>query len=104
MPRVRYLSNTLSSALISALIGARLSDIQCGYRLYDVAAFQRVPTEESGFNLETEIVARAVRMGVTVGEVPVRCLYPEGVARSHYRTLYDSWQIARVAMRGRRGA
>jgi glycosyltransferase involved in cell wall biosynthesis len=98
MPRVRYLSNTISSALISIFIGQRLSDIQCGYRLYETDLLERIPLEETGFNFETEIVAKAVRLGIKVGEVPIRCLYPEGVVQSHYRPLRDSWQIARTVL------
>jgi len=106
MPRVRYLSNTISSFLISRFVGAppgsRFGDIQSGYRLYETDILERIPLEEVGFNFETEIVVKAVRLGIPVGEIPIRCLYPEGVARSHYRTFHDSWQIARVALAARR--
>lgn len=102
MPRVRYVSNMISSALISLVIGQRLGDIQCGYRLYETDLLDRIPLEETGFNFETEIVAKAVGLGIKVGEVPIRCLYPEGVERSHYRPFRDSWQIGRVVLSARR--
>jgi len=106
MPRVRYLSNTISSFLISRLMGAPvgrgITDIQCGYRLYETDVLERIPGGEAGFNFETEILAKAVRLGILVGEVPIRCLYPDGIQRSHYRTFHDSWQIARVALAARR--
>jgi hypothetical protein len=106
MPRVRYLSNTVSSFVISRLMGAPIgrgiTDIQCGYRLYEADILERIPVGETGFNFETEIVAKAVRLGIPVGEVPIRCLYPDGIQRSHYRTFHDSWQIARVALAARR--
>jgi len=104
MPRRRYLSNTFSSALISLAMGLRLGDIQCGYRLYETDLLERIPLEETGFNFETEIVVKAVRSGIRVSEIPIRCLYPEGVKGSHYRTLRDSWQIARTVLWARRAS
>jgi hypothetical protein len=103
MPRLRYCSNTLSSKLISWIIGARVYDIQCGYRLYESSILSRLTFEETGFNFETEVVAKAVRAGIKVGNVPVRCIYEHGTEKSNYRNLGDSWAIAKVVIRCRWG-
>ncbi len=103
MPRLRYCSNTISSKLISLVIGARVYDIQCGYRLYESSIMDQLTFEETGFNFETEVVARAVRAGIKVGNVPVRCIYEHGTEKSNYRNLTDSWQIAKAVIRSRWG-
>ena len=103
MPTVRQWSNKISSWLISRLAGVGLQDIQCGYRLYETRILDLVTSEETGFNFETEVVVKAARAGLRVGQVPIRCLYPEGAERSRYRTFLDSWNIARAAVRSRWG-
>jgi glycosyltransferase involved in cell wall biosynthesis len=103
MPRLRYCSNRLSSTLISWVIGARVHDIQCGYRLYESSILGRLTFEETGFNFETEVVAKAVRAGIKVGNVPVRCIYEHGTEKSNYKNLADSWEIAKAVIRSRWG-
>lgn len=102
-PWVRQISNTLSTAFIQRIIGSRVDDIQSGYRIYDLEAIARLPLEHDGFAMETEVIARAAREGLKMGNHPIPCHYPEGTRRSHYRPLADSWEIAKVVWRVRFG-
>lgn len=102
-PWLRHASNTLSTAFIRWLTGAKIEDIQSGFRIYDLASVTSLPLEHDGFAMETEVIARAAQSGMRMGNHPIPCHYPEGTRRSHYRPLADSWEIAKVVCRVRFG-
>lgn len=102
-PWVRHVSNRVSSTLIRAVLGARVDDIQCGFRVYRLGAIESLRARHDGFAFETEIVALAVKRGLTIANHAIRCYYPDGTKRSHYRPLADSWEIAKVVCRARFG-
>jgi glycosyltransferase involved in cell wall biosynthesis len=101
MPWYRVMSNRLSSALIRLLGRIPVNDVQCGFRLYRLSAICRLPWSTSGYEFETEILLEAQRQGLRVDNLPVRCEYPDGTARSGYRAVRDSWRIAKVVSRSR---
>ena len=80
MGNVRRLSNRLSSRAISWAAGQAISDVQTGFRLYTRALIERTGFPESGFEAESAVVVRAVRLGLRVTTTPVRsgaCRRPE---------------------------
>lgn len=101
MSRVRRASNRLSSQAISLVAGARLSDVQTGFRLYSRRLIETVGFPEARFEAESAVVVRAVRRGFEVVSVPVRLGFADGRTTSHYRPLIDSLRIARAVARAR---
>src|SRR5687768_728333 len=64
MPLVRKLTNRSMSAMISSLIGQRVPDTQCGFRMFQRAlGLALLNTESSNFDFETEMLAIAARRG-----------------------------------------
>ncbi len=99
VPNVRRYANDLSSWVIAKIFGIDLGDIQCGYRLHSREGLQQVfPYLTShGFAMETEIVLLMKRMGFSLGEVDIRCLYSsDSQRRSSWKPFYDSWHIFKV--------
>jgi hypothetical protein len=99
MPRVRRLSNGLSSKLISIACRQIIPDAQCGMRVYPLRILDRFSLISEGFAMETEVLVKAGRGGVEVVNIPIACHYPDGTATSGYRALADSWKIAKIVFR-----
>lgn len=98
MPRIRRISNGLSSALISRAAGARIPDAQCGMRVYPLWIFETMRLESDGYALETEVLVKAGLRQIEVENIPISCNYPMGTTTSRYRALRDSWRIAKTVV------
>jgi glycosyltransferase involved in cell wall biosynthesis len=97
MPPLRRFANGWSSGWASWIAGQRVTDSQCGYRLYTRAVLARTPVTPGRYEVETEIVVRAARLGFRIHEVPVPTVY--GEAGSHLELWRDVPRI--VAVLGR---
>ena len=103
MSRLRRTSNRLSSMVISLVAGARLGDVQSGFRLYHRRVIERTGFPESRFDAESAVVVRAARHGLRIVSVPVRLGFADGRLTSHYRPIVDSLRIARAVAHARWG-
>jgi glycosyltransferase involved in cell wall biosynthesis len=100
MPLVRKLSNRFSSALVSILAGARVTDSQSGFRLLSARLLTRLrDTGSSGFDFESEMIIDAIWEGLQYREVPISCIYAD--EKSHYHPLKDSLMF--FSLVGRKG-
>jgi glycosyltransferase involved in cell wall biosynthesis len=97
MPFSRRFANALSSGWATRLAGQRISDSQCGYRLYSRAVLERTPLTPGGYELESEIVVRAARLGFRLGQVPIPTVY--GGEKSHIRAFRDVPRIVGTLVR-----
>jgi len=75
MPVARICSNTLTSAFLSLLTGAKIPDSQCGYRAYSAKLLAAAPCRFSRFEMESEIIMRALHLGFPVNFARVQTLY-----------------------------
>lgn len=76
MPTSRYLANRIGSRALSAFVGVRLGDTQCGFRLYRVDLIRRLPPLSStGYEIETEMLVKVRRRRGVIVEAPVSAVY-----------------------------
>jgi glycosyltransferase involved in cell wall biosynthesis len=101
MGTLRRLSNRLSSRAISWAAGQAISDVQTGFRLYTRELIDRTGFPEPGFEAESAVVVRAVRLGLRVTTTPIRLGHTDGRSTSHYRPVLDSLRIAAGVLRAR---
>jgi len=87
MPAARRFANAFSSGWASWLAGRRVSDSQCGYRLHTRAVLQHVPLTPGRYEIETEMVVRASRLGFRLERVEIPTVY--GEAKSHLSAVRD---------------
>ena len=87
MPAARRFANAFSSGWASWLAGRRVSDSQCGYRLHTRAVLHHVPLTPGRYEIETEMVVRASRLGFRLGRVEIPTVY--GEAKSHLSAVRD---------------
>lgn len=93
MPFHRFLSNSLTSRLMSSRTGANIEDSQCGYRLYRTRVLRAIDSHYRHFDYESDMLLKAVLEGYRVGFIPIKTIYNE--SRSYIRVL-DILRFIRV--------
>lgn len=102
LPLRSRFGNTLTRRVLRWSHGLELQDTQTGLRCLpaDFAAeCLDIAANRYEFELECLLLARA--RGRAIGEHPIRTIYLEQNASSHFRPLADSWRIYRVIFRDR---
>lgn len=97
MPPLRRFANRFSSGWCSAIAGQRISDSQCGYRLYRREVLAGTPVRASRYEVETEMAVRAARLGFRVAEVEIPTVY--GDETSHLSLTRDVPRIVGMMVR-----
>jgi glycosyltransferase involved in cell wall biosynthesis len=101
MPPVRRLANTLGGLTLAIALGRIVPDNQSGFRLIDRTLMRAVlDSDETGFEFEVEMIARAVALGLPIAAVPIRTIY-DG-APSHIRPGRHLREFLRVSRKARR--
>jgi glycosyltransferase involved in cell wall biosynthesis len=96
MPRVRRWTNRAMSRLLGALCRTRIPDSQCGYRLLTRRFAEAFRPTTSHFELESEMLVQAARLGFPLAAVPIPAVY--GPAPSHIRPLRDTLRFLRFLL------
>jgi len=97
MPASRRFANGFSSGWATWLAGQQVSDSQCGYRLHSRRLLERTPLTPGRYEVETELVVRAARLGFRLDEVEIPTVY--GEAKSQIHTLRDVPRIVGTLVR-----
>lgn len=80
-PLIRKISNFLSTGLIKLKLGIDVRDTQSGFRAIKREFLPEI--ESKRYEVETEILIKAVKKGARVKEVPVERIY--GIETGHFR-------------------
>lgn len=83
MPFIRILTNSISSGLVSLVAGTTIKDSQSGYRLHSRRVIENVEVKTGGYEAESEILVKAVRMGYKVASAPISTIYGEETSHIH---------------------
>lgn len=93
---VRRFGNRFADRAISIFAGVPVTGSQSGFRLYDAGLLRVLRLHGTGYEMESEIIVKAVRSGFRVSSTPVRLRCVEGSGTSHYRPWLDT---ARICLR-----
>ncbi|MEA1928356.1 MAG: glycosyltransferase family 2 protein [Candidatus Auribacterota bacterium] len=80
MPRVRYWTNRSMSIMLSWLIRQKIPDSQCGYRLIRREVLERLSFTTENYDMESEMLILASRLGFKISSVPIRTIYTDQVS------------------------
>jgi dolichyl-phosphate beta-glucosyltransferase len=96
----RWAIGEVFSALRRAVLGVRLRDTQCGFKLVSAAAAEALfgAARLDGFAFDVEVLFLAARAGIPVVEVAVNW---HDAGSSRVRFLSDPWRMARDVWRVR---
>jgi len=83
MPPARRFANGFSSGWAAWLAGQPVHDSQCGYRLHRRAVLAHTPLTPGRYEVETEMVVRAARLGFRLAEVEIPTVYGEAKSQIH---------------------
>ena len=97
MPLARRFANGFSSGWATWLAGQRVSDSQCGYRLHSRRLLEHTPLTPGRYEVETELVVRAARLGFRIAEVEIPTIY--GGERSQVHAFRDVPRIVGTLLR-----
>lgn len=68
---VRRFNAAAWTALVNALFGLRLRDIDCAFKIFPRALFDHITMESTGALIDAEVLARAHRLGLRIAQCPV---------------------------------
>jgi len=95
MPRSSHFGRDFSDFWICIESGAMLRDTQSGFRAYPVQPALNLRLASRHYNLEMEIITRAIWAGLDVKCVPIRVEYFDAGQRvSHFRPFLDNFRIS----------
>ncbi len=96
-PGYRLVPNRVGSEILRWMSGQPVPDTQCGFRAMRAWLLREMELESDGFEVETEMLLKALRLGARWRAVPVSAVYNgEG---SHYRAVHDTYRISMCALR-----
>ncbi|MBK5298726.1 MAG: glycosyltransferase family 2 protein [Vicinamibacteria bacterium] len=96
MPASRYYANRVGSSALSRLIGMDIRDTQSGFRVFRADLLRRMALRATGYEVETEMLVKAGRLGARVVGVPVSAVY--GTAVSKLRPVRDTTRTCLLAV------
>jgi glycosyltransferase involved in cell wall biosynthesis len=97
MPMARWLSNQLTSLVISGLAGQSVRDSQSGYRWISTEALKKIKLKSKRYDLEPELLIKAGRIGIKIDKVPISTIYTGG--GSFVNPLVDTGRFIRLMWR-----
>jgi hypothetical protein len=101
MPPIRRLSNVLGGRAFSWAVGREIADNQSGYRLIGRRILEAtIDSDERGFEFEVEMITTCIRLGGTIGWVPIRTIYAG--APSHIQPVGHLRSFVRIVRKARR--
>jgi uncharacterized protein (DUF2062 family) len=94
-PRGRRITNDISTFWFKVETGVRLTDTQCGYRCYPLAAINRLRLKSQHYAYELDIMVKAVWAGIPLVAQPVSADYAAATSRlSHFDPWRDMVRIS----------
>lgn len=83
MPFIRIITNRFMSELISFIAKQRIPDTQCGFRLIKKEALTKLNLTSSKYEIESEVLIKAARLGFKIESIPVKTIYSGQKSQIH---------------------
>jgi glycosyltransferase involved in cell wall biosynthesis len=94
MPFARWLTNNLTSLIISVFSGKRIRDTQSGYRMISVAALKKLRVKSVKYDFESEMLFQAGTLDIKIAEIPIKAIY-EG-SHSYINPFVDTGRFIKL--------
>lgn len=94
MPWDRRFSNRITSFILTLLLKKNIEDSQCGYRLMTRRLLESINLESEKFELETELIIKAVKAGFDIHYLPINVRYGKTFP-THISRLADTLRWCR---------
>jgi len=98
LSHVRKVGNKIFSIFANLCIQEKITDTQSGFRAFGPKIIDKLNLEANGFEIETEMIVKAISKGYRIKEVPI---YNGHIHRDSYMNLIsDSLKIALTFLKG----
>jgi glycosyltransferase involved in cell wall biosynthesis len=97
MPLYRRFGNGVLVRLVRLCFGSRYSDLCYGYNAFWADVVERLDLHADGFEIETLMNIRALRVGLRVVEVP-SFEYQRRYGTGYLRTMPDGWRVLKTVL------
>jgi hypothetical protein len=97
----RRLGNRFLLAVFNSLYGGDLTDLCYGFCAFHRRYLELLGLSATGFEIEAEMVVRAMQAGLRIAEVPSLEL-PRRAGRSNLRSIQDGCRVLRTVVRSHR--
>jgi glycosyltransferase involved in cell wall biosynthesis len=87
----RRFASDLYNLIARMFLGIKAKDIECAFKLFKSDELKRIKIESSNFMVETEILAKATRLGLNIIDFPVRH-YPRTGGETSVSPLRDAFR------------
>ena len=94
MPFVRLCTNVFMSFVISLILGERIRDSQCGYRLLSRNAIEKMDLRTTKYEIESEMLLEAKRHGLRISSVDIDSIY-QGES-SQINPFFDTFRFIKL--------
>jgi glycosyltransferase involved in cell wall biosynthesis len=98
MPFPRNVVNPIGSWLLSRALQTQIHDNQSGYRLYESQFLGELDLTSPGFEMEVEIIIKAVCLDLPIGWVNIRTVYKSDKV-SYFDPVKDTARFLRTVWR-----
>lgn len=71
MPRANYFANKFYNYLVRLLYHVKVTDMHTCYKMMETSIFQKLDVQAEGFGYAPEVIAKLIRKGVPIHEVPI---------------------------------
>ena len=92
----RFVGNPVLTGMLNVMFGVRVSDAHCGMRALRRDALAVLDLHSTGMEFASEMVFKAYRRGLSVGEVPID-YYPR-TGESKLNRFGDAWRHVRFML------
>src|SRR5919108_454063 len=101
MPFYKFIGNKILTWCQNRLLRTQFSEFHSGYRVYSVAALQRVPFDRNtdDFHFDTEIVIQLLKAGMRVRELPIPTYYGNEIC--HVNGIRYAFNVIKATLKSR---
>lgn len=88
----RYLGNPVLTFILNMFFGTKISDSQCGMRMYKKESLNKINLVTTGMEFASEILVKAAWAKFKIVEIPIE-FFKDGRSRKPYlKTWRDGWR------------
>jgi dolichol-phosphate mannosyltransferase len=94
MPFIRWCTNLFMSFVISFILGKRIDDSQCGYRLVSRKAIEKMSLRTIKYEIESEMLIEAKRHNLAISSLDINSIYQNET--SQINPFLDTFRFIRL--------
>jgi len=83
MPLLRWITNMFTSHFVSRIIGYKIPDSQCGYRLIKTAVLKQINLSTIKYDTESEILIEAAKSNFKIESMSIKSIYTNQKSQIH---------------------